>query len=170
MPLDAFVDRKILENGQEYIKDSMAAAFQAQWTNKTVGFATLLGMMDKGLQLFLPTYANRQICTNAEGDSTSLVMGTNGNTPPQCVYWKRQMAAVWECLNDGTCDETSHGSHGNAYPTLQACKQECGSAKWMCLQSKDQGAGFAGAKGKMCVQQEAGACPSPLRRRRRART
>ena len=87
MLLDAYVNQRILENGEEYITDHIVDAFQAQWANKTATFATVYGLNSewrKALHMYLPTYANRHVCAAAEQISTSSVMGTNGNG--QCVY------------------------------------------------------------------------------------
>jgi hypothetical protein len=156
MLIDAYVDRRVLEEGDTYITDAMVDAFQAQWANKTATFATVLIKMDKALHMYLPTYANRQVCAAAEQKGTSSVMGTNGNG--QCVYWKREpIGGLWECLNDGTCGQSLRTD--GAFPSEQACLATCAHAKWTCLQSKDNGPNFAGANGKMCVMdQQAGTC------------
>ena len=106
--------------------------------------------------MYLPTYANRHVCTAAEQKGTSSVMGTNGKG--QCVYWKREpVGGLWECLNDGTCAQSLRTE--GAFSSEQACLATCAHAKWTCLQSKDNGPNFAGANGRMCVlDQQAGTC------------
>jgi hypothetical protein len=158
MLLDPFVNQKILEEGEMYITDDMVDTFQAQWAKKTVSFATLLTSSDKALHMYLPTYENRQVCTAAEQKPTYLVMGTNGHTPPNCIYWRRQTTSLWECLNDGTCGSTLRTA--GAFASEAECLKTCAHAKWACVQSKDNGPSFAGADGKMCViDTQGGACP-----------
>jgi hypothetical protein len=139
-----------------YITNEIVTAFQKLWTNnKTATFSAVFKVADKALHLSLPSYPNRAACAKAELINTSSVMGTNGNK--QCVYWARDpdYKTQWECLNDGTCATTLRTL--GTYSTETECVNNCGK-RWTCMQSKDNGANYAGPNGKVCVQDPLGPC------------
>jgi len=148
------------------ITPEMGANFSSLWSIPACGkgkpapphcltFAQLKAATHPMLHMRLPDYRNRAICAPFDTPGSPMhIMGTN--EAGGCVYWVYESPPNrWECLNDGTCEQ-SLGGRGT-FSTQADCEKNCGQGKWACMQNAII-AGCAGADATMCIPSPTGAC------------